>query len=263
MRHFASVFMVLATASLAGCAFEDGQPWGQGEVELTVALPVPASRDVDGAIKTSSDYLVRLDDVQVQIDAVTLRFSQGDDAPLSFDPADPPPGYGLCHGGHCHADDGRLVDYADIEAELSGGEAGAAVAVLGGAVALQAGLEVALPLGECADGCALPRGTLVLAEADVSVQLSGLVGDARTGAATRLGQPIPFQVALGPTQAQVVLAEPVDRGEPVGLRLKLVLTLPASLFDGVEWVGPPDATVLAENLASDLILTAEVARFDP
>ena len=35
----------------------------------------------------------------------------------------PPPGYSLCHGGHCHTTDGGIESYEEIEAKLAGGGA--------------------------------------------------------------------------------------------------------------------------------------------
>ncbi len=58
-------------------------------------------RDVgDGWQRLASDFEVKLDDVSLTLQALALL--PGAEAALAFDPAAPPPGYSLCHNGHCH-----------------------------------------------------------------------------------------------------------------------------------------------------------------
>ncbi len=85
--------------------------------------PGPARDLGNGEILTRQGYAVKLDNFVVELGDLELLELQGASGGATFDPANPPPGYGLCHGGHCHADDGSLVSYADIEAEMAGGNA--------------------------------------------------------------------------------------------------------------------------------------------
>jgi hypothetical protein len=125
VRHL--ILPVLALA-VAGCA------WGPGagfatlqKAEVTAALPLESTRrDEQGRWKTDNGYRLEVAEglVRVYIGPVTLDGpgpATGAPTGAVFDPANPPPGYSLCHGGHCHRADGALIDYADIQAELSQG----------------------------------------------------------------------------------------------------------------------------------------------
>ena len=119
LRSFGCIVAVL----LAGCTFEAGGPFATLSASLRAGYVVPADRDAgDGWQRLSSDYQVRVTTVRLQLDDIQL-LAAGEGA-ASFDPSNPPAGYSLCHNGHCHSSDGRLVPYADIEAELAGASGG-------------------------------------------------------------------------------------------------------------------------------------------
>ncbi len=115
----------LLLAALSGCAFEAGHGFGElAPVDFSAALTPGPARDLGGAVLTDQGYAVALDGFVWTVGGMHLMELQGGGGGGgSFDPADPPDGYTLCHGGHCHSDGGALVDYADIEAELAGGAA--------------------------------------------------------------------------------------------------------------------------------------------
>lgn len=238
------VSLLAGVVALVGCAFEDGAPWGQAELSLTVEMPVPADRRVGDDIRTSTDFLVEIDHFAVTIDAMTL-LSTGTDA-AAFDPANPPPGYSFCHNGHCHSDDGRLVDYAEITVEAADGQ----IALVGGVdqtVTIEPGAPaVDLPV-QC-DPCSLARGTLAAAEVRISrVQLRGRVRDARTGDAQRLAEPMPFDLQIDATQAftaSVPLDRRIGRGEAVAVPLRFALSLPAQTLDAIDWLQPAPSDLL-------------------
>ena len=100
---------LLASLLASSCTLFGGQPWGFADVELQVAFaPEESRRTDDGWLLTSSDFAYELSDFSVDVAAVRLRISN--DAAGgggAFDPANPPPGYSLCHQGHCHRDDRR------------------------------------------------------------------------------------------------------------------------------------------------------------
>lgn len=238
-RAFASL-VVIFLALQSGCTFQDGQPWGRLALSVEGQFaPEEGRLDADGALKTSTSYLVEIDALRLSLDAVTLRQSLGGGS-SAFDPADPPEGYSLCHNGHCHADDGSLVDYEDIALELAGGaEAGGpSLSILGaGATALSA-TPSALALADCPDGCALERGDLSSLEIVLgTLEVQGRVRDQLGGDAARLpegGVRLDGVVSLG-----VSLAIPVDgsvgKGEPVEVPIGALLSLPGTLFDGLDW----------------------------
>ena len=64
----------------------------------------------------------------MELDPIAL-LARREARPTRLRPGKPPPGYTLCHNGHCHHPSGRLVPYAEIEAELAGGGVGTAAVV--------------------------------------------------------------------------------------------------------------------------------------
>lgn len=99
---------MLTLLSSAGCAFSDGEPWGWVDVEVENA----------GYAATSSTI------TSVDLEVTSIRLlseSSGSSATTELDPANPPPGFSLCHNGHCHADDGRLVPYDEVLQESASG----------------------------------------------------------------------------------------------------------------------------------------------
>lgn len=117
-RIFApTVLLVAAAIAVTGCSFEPGEPWGYIDARLT-----------------ADRFEVETDDVEVT-DA-TVAFGQmelrgpgdGTDGVDDFDPSDPPPGFTLCHQGHCHHEDGDIYTYEEIE-EGIGVDADASVTV--------------------------------------------------------------------------------------------------------------------------------------
>lgn len=262
----------------AGCTLFAGQPWGQADVSLEVTFaPEEARLTPEGWLKTSLDYALDVEELLATVDAVTLSVSE-DEVELSFDPASPPPGYSLCHGGHCHADDGSLVDYEDVERSLtnSGGGGGSVLAlpVVGGPVAL-AREPVSVAVEPCEEGCVLERGRLT----DVAVAMSALtlrarVYDLRPPEDARLpagGVSLVTRME-GSLLASTDVDVAVDGSEPPGLALSALLSVSPGLFDGVDFGALPrdDDDVLllddearaavAENL-SESELSLDVTRF--
>ena len=271
MRWPSSAALAIA-GLLAGCAFEAGQPWGELDATVEVAFEPAGSRlDDQGRIKTSNSYRVRVDRLQVRIDAVTVRMASGAAGAAAFDPADPPPGYSLCHNGHCHHDSGALVDYADIELELRGVAGGASVTmgVEPAAVSLEVGDRAALPLLPCEGrACDLPRGALGGVEVVLgAMELSVLVSDTRDPDAFRLPEG-EAELSLAAGQGLRITAPidgRIDEEHPVGVGIGATLVVPESLFDGVEWPAAVAATAgrITTNLSEEMTIDASVQRFDP
>ncbi|MBM4373379.1 MAG: hypothetical protein FJ098_17105, partial [Deltaproteobacteria bacterium] len=120
MARWRSSVLVLVLA--AGCAFTDGEPWGEVRPALRVVFdPSPERLTPEGWLRTTLGYGVELHALDVSVDGLTLSMAAGGEGAAVFDPADPPEGYSLCHNGHCHAASGALVSYEAIAAELGGG----------------------------------------------------------------------------------------------------------------------------------------------
>lgn len=241
MRICLTTLLVL----LAGCAFDDGEPWGRAHVALQASAPA--------AMRTADGLTVELERVELVTDAVLL-FAGERSAAAAFDPADPPEGCTLCHAGHCHCGD-ELVDYDELAARVAGagGDAAPAAVVFAEPGATALGPEArAVPLDGCGGGCTIPRGALRRVEvALVGLRLSGTADDT------------PFDLDLELSAAVDAGVEVVfDRGEAVDATLDLNLSLPVELLDGVDPTAPaPDAAArITENLATFARLAVDIRR---
>jgi hypothetical protein len=250
--------MALAVAALAGCAWGPGAGFATLQKAVTTqALPISADRlDETGRWKTDNGYRLTIAErlVRVHVAGVTIdgpaAAGAAATASAAFDPANPPPGYSLCHGGHCHRADGALVDYADIQASLAGGNAAPATQRL---MALVPTSKVAfVPLGgeasldsfNCragADGaCEFGQGTA--ASSDLLVQAVQAYGQAAAGPGLAalgsgsvewvldldmIAQPSAFRAGLAPRV--------IDRLGPAGLRFTGRFQVTERLLDGIQW----------------------------
>lgn len=263
---------LLAVLGGGGCGLDDGNPWGLVSVEVGAAFEAGASRlDETGRVKTANDYRIVIDAFEVELGGADL-LGQSDGA-SAFDPAAPPEGYSLCHNGHCHADDGRLVSYEDIAAELAGGGGAEAVLTVGGAT-LQVVPSVsarAMAQTTCTEATPceiLAPTTAGLAKALVTkVRVQGRVFDGRTGEPRVSAEGEVFDLVVTPTELEVGLVGEwaFGPGERLGLAMAMVVKLPPSLFDGVAWDTMDEAAranALGENLVEGAELEAEARRFD-
>lgn len=225
---------IVLLALVPACAWDDGVPFGEVSVDFTARwTDVPAR---GGAWqKLASDFEVRVTSASATFGALAL-VDVGTTA-LNFDPAAPPPGYSNCHGGHCHADDGRLVSYEEIAAELAGGEGPSPVVRLAvGARELRAGVDETL----ACDGapCDLPLATIGKVELPVArLELAGMVRDTRTPprVAGELAWTLALDRADDASPATGDLDLPVDRGHAPRIELAVDMLPTAALLDGVRF----------------------------
>lgn len=216
------------------CAFDDGNPWGQVTMSVSAGFDEAGRQKPDG-LHTSKDYVVVLDSLDLGLVVATVNTSS-DNVSLSFDPADPPEGYGLCHNGHCHAADGALVAYADIEAELAGGAASGQSLVQLIAATPNLLEDKSIALGQCSDGCELGRGFLQTVGLEVStLGVSGRVFDTRTPSRLpEAGLPLSGQIALDTTLSSAVSGQ-IGRDDPAGIGVDVRLTAAAPIFDSIDF----------------------------
>lgn len=253
MRRCSSLLIALAAV---GCAFDDGQPWGEARIAIEAAFEVSADRLEGDAIRTNNDYRVRVIAAELSTDAVVVRFAASGGA-QAFDPADPPPEYSLCHNGHCHHEDGRLVDYEDITIELAGGGPSIAAPVLEPIALVPNGAPEQLALGQCGDArCDLPRGEFSSVEVQIrAARFEVEVADRRTGDAARLDAPRTVTVTVDtPFFVQSPLSGVVGRGAPVGRDIEGQLILDATAFDNLDWQTDPPGSALRDALLESLEL---------
>ncbi|HMR10666.1 MAG TPA: hypothetical protein PKA88_33040, partial [Polyangiaceae bacterium] len=87
------------------CTFERGTAYASVEsAQLDVRFDPGAARDLGGnTVLTDLGYAVHVSSFTLDIGDLSLQElkSSGSESQGSFDPANPPPGYSSCHGGHC------------------------------------------------------------------------------------------------------------------------------------------------------------------
>ncbi len=217
----------------AGCAWDAGQPWGIADAKVRLRSSVPADRlTSDGRMRTASEYLWKIESLQVELGGTQLLLA-GDAGALSFDPAKPPAGYSNCHGGHCHTGDGRLVDYADIQAELLGSAAGAEVVDLA---------LLATPTLAPAYGPALQAATADLPMGELStfklawrgVTLHAHVWDGSPSAKRLPPGGVDVQIRLGPASAAAQVSGSVGPHQPLHVQIAADLDIPVLWLDGLD-----------------------------
>ena len=225
---------------VAGCTWEPGEHFAVVSARIGAVYVPRADRELPaGWQKLASGYEIRLGQAQLKVLGVHLL--AGPTGQAGFDPANPPAGYSLCHNGHCHAADGRLVSYEDIAAALTGGAAPAPSLSLAGTELNLLAPPALQPL-PCPAPCALPRGEVNKLRIDVAAVI--LTGEVRAGPGRSLPQPtLEFAAGLtaAPGQALTSVATALDLAadnrHPPQVTLDIGLTTGAELFDEIEWSG--------------------------
>ncbi len=247
MRRWLSSLGFGASVALGGCALEPGQPWGEASISTQIALDVPSDRLREGRVRTSRDYAVRIDAVEVVLSSLELsQRAEGSAGPTAFDPSAPPEGYSLCHNGHCHAADGRLVAYADIESELLGATADGPLTQL----PLDALIVVPFegPSEAVSASTDLERGAFVTLNASLgALRIRGNVVDTR--AVPRLPEAgLDFDTSLPLTVRLVApLQGRVGRDAPLHSAWNARIHLPVTLLDTADFA---TSGLVADDVAS-------------
>jgi hypothetical protein len=226
-----------AAFALAGCAFGPGSPFATVDGVVVAEYAVSADRVADGWAKLASDYQIQLTGARIGIVDVELRARSGGGGGGgggTFDPANPPPGYSLCHGGHCHREDGALIPYEEIQAELAGGAP--TVTTL---ATFRVGAELdAIAADErsltCDGSCELGLTTITEVRSDVNlVALQGLVRDSR--ATPRLAGEVSFVLSAASAVLRTATEIPADRSHPPHIDLRVRAEPKPDLFDALDW----------------------------
>lgn len=272
----------LAALSLAGCAFAPGEPIATLEPTLDARLAAPEDRQIDGGWqRLASDWQVRVVRLDLVVDEVVVEAAGDVASPApggSFDPAAPPRGYGSCHDGHCHADDGRLVSYEEIEAELAG-EGAAAPRVAAdmhvGAVPLIAAEPLPLDCGPCVlDEGRLTSVRLVASRLEVELEVRDgrpsprIPGTFAARGTIDLG-PGPDEAAPG--ELATAIDATITEDAPPVVALEVGVHPSVALLDAVDLAALPDrdgardlsaAAAAIRAAFATLELDARVARRD-
>lgn len=268
--------LLLPLLLLAGCAWEPGEGFAVVEPTVRAEYTPLSSRDAgDGFQRLSSDFQVRVSAASLQLASIQLLGSSGGGGPTSFDPANPPPGYTICHNGHCDREDGALVPYEEVEAELGGGATTTTVATL----PVGASVDLLVPetrVLACEPDCELPRTNVTRGRWDVTgLRLEGTVRDSRQP--PRFAGERPFRLVVAPaagsSEPALVMSGdldvPSDRENKPRVVLGLSLAVTPTVFDAVDWgatIPGADGVVdlgAAENVAARTALIEALAALQP
>lgn len=201
---------------LVACTFEPGAGFATlTEVRLQAEAP--------DRFTTELGHDVQLEGLSLEVRPLVLQELEGGSG--GFDPANPPEGFSLCHNGHCHADDGSLPTYAEIEAMLAGDSASWSTVV-----------EIPLGSLDLLDGqpvtADVVRPSRELPAADIghlALPVTRLVIEGTVGA-DRLQVDLSAECAL-----EGGLALPVDRSTARQVAVDVDLSVEPSLLDGIDW----------------------------
>jgi hypothetical protein len=260
-RRFPSTLLLAAMLS-SGCALTPGSGFATlTSAPLVVSFaPGEGRLDATGRLKTDLGYRLTLNTLALTIDKLAFQSTStkpGSSANSTiFDPAKPPAGYTLCHGGHCHRQDGALVDYADVQAELAGG----GTATLQDALTLPVGRSLNLLSLQpadlpmlCAQGCQLDQATWNRAELRFGkLEASGTVVDDTPDQRLGTTGSRSWRLSWTPPALGKALSTTISRKSPAILKPSVTLSVSDQLFDRIDWATlppQPQPIVLDEQLA--------------
>ena len=239
-----------------GCTFEEGNSWGELHPTLSASHELGSREDTStGLYRIGNNYELELTTLTLTTGELRVNVSPNRTASTAFDPANPPAGYSLCHNGHCHADDGRLVDYDDIALELLE-SSGAALPGVSQIIDQTATLSqsdtttIALDSSLCQDDCFLPQGELASAYVSMTqAHVEFTVFD--TSEQQRLpeeGLTISHTFDLAGARLEQPLEGVIGEDlEHYKVNLGANILFPASGFDGVDWQAIDQQTTTLEN----------------
>lgn len=228
--------VVLALLASSGCAFGPGLPFAVLEPALTVAVTTPAGRAAgDGWQRLDNDFQILFERFEVDVaDLVLLELAAS--GPITFDPANPPPGYTICHNGHCDREDGALVPYEEVQAELDGGGRGPRTVVTLPAGGFDALRGERRSLG-CEPSCDLPLAELSRVRAQLTgVTMAGRVRDGRVPA--RFTGERAWHVSLAPEGGVALDASmelSASNDAPLHAELEVTAAFSGRQVDGIAW----------------------------
>jgi hypothetical protein len=255
---------LITLAFASGCSLPAGNWFLELHPTARAAYVEAPERAVEpGWQKLASEYQVHLTAGTLQ--ASSIELFPATEAATAFDPAEPPPGYGPCHNGHCHTADGRLLSYAEVAAAISGEAApSAAVTLAGGAWDLLA--PAALPLA-CTPDCRLGNVSLGRLRVNLArVHLEGVVRDG-PGVLQPIGS-LPFSFDLDAATAPLpaldaALDVPADNQHPPRATLAITLAPGAVLFDQVAWTDSAAAPSKIRAALAEIPIVIDLQRSNP
>lgn len=241
--------------SAPGCAWNEGSGFATLKETQVSARVQPDQASALAEITTDLGYVVQLESAELYVDGVVLEQASEGGTGAHFDPANPPDGYSLCHSGHCHSEDGRLVDYEEIAEEAaSTGETYTSVA----SIPVYSGLDLlaggALRVRQVEPSAELPRAEVQRVTLHAgALRLRGSVQSGPGGETLPEALPLSVDLELGvPLRAAVHVD--IDRDSPAHVRAVVELIVPRTLLDELDFVRLAEAgTVSLSDVESPLV----------
>jgi hypothetical protein len=207
-------------------------------------LSLFGSFESEGRVTTDLGYEIEVRRLAIEVEALHMeQIAEGEE---------PEP----CHDGHCHGE-------APVEEDRGGSSH--SIARPGTEAMVELGAEpVAIELGECTAGCELMRGE----HAFVGVDLHGLAFDLVAFDPSGSADGVPFSAELIlETEVGATIDLPVGDGSPAGVRASVLLAIPATIFDGIDWSTLSTAAASLEQIRTSLeesdAIVVEIDRHDP
>lgn len=228
--------LLLIAPLASACTLQAGEGFSAlREGTVVFALEAGAARDLgNSVILTNQGSRVRFRSLQLSVGALRLQTLQAGGSGGTFDPADPPEGYTLCHGGHCHSVSGELVSYEDVQQQLAGGAA---------AFSTLAEVDMSFePLlispdetvdTQIADVDDLPLGLATITQ--VGLEVTAIAGSLElldtTGAVVR---ELPFALPLA-VELRKTASVSLDRDGPAHLSPRFSIVVDGTVLDDVDF----------------------------
>lgn len=248
-----TLFTALAAGTLAtACTLDAGQGFATlKEGELHMALELSEARELEGgAFMTDLGYRIAPRELTVRAGHVMLLTQRAEGASTDAEPS-------LCHGDHCHGEDGSLIEEEHASEEEGAAQYAPIVeAHLDRELDLLEGEHAALTAFE--PSAELPEGTLDRLEIElVELRIRADIEGGELSEPAQLEVDLPLGVAL---RKAVSLA--IDRDGPEEVQLDVTVHFDASALDGIDFASQASDGTLAidEDAPESEALLAWLAR---
>lgn len=229
------------------CTYTQGKGWATISASLDASYTLLEERALEeNWQKLSSEYAISMEKAVFKLKALEVLSTSSGETSTTFDPANPPEGYTLCHGGHCHTDDGRLVDYEDIINDLSGGTETQATTIV--SFPINRDIDLLQTYSDhliCDPSCEIGINEINEVQLVLSaLSIEGVVRDELSD--PRITGDIPWQLHIDfsdnpeslsdiPDSFQKSISISITRDGPSNVSLTTSLVFTAKPFDSVSW----------------------------
>jgi hypothetical protein len=250
------------------CTYTQGKGWATISASLDASYTLLEERALEeNWQKLSSEYAISIERAMVFLETIEVLASSSGETSTIFNPANPPQGYTLCHGGHCHTEDGRLVDYEDIIADLSNSSDAQTTSIV--SFPINRDIDLLQTYTDhliCDPSCEIGLNEITEVHLVFSgISIEGMVRDELSD--PRITGEIPWQLHINfsdnpdslsdiPDSFQKSISLSITRDGPSNVSLTTSLLFTAKPFDSVSWstLDMVDGEYLLSPTANTIIL---------